>query len=87
MSGGLRINPVSVIVFAAAGVWVYFYSKDKAWLLMRRLRRTPARLAILCAILPLPFLFIFLLDVFQHAGTQKTQAGSPPVSGIDGPPN
>jgi hypothetical protein len=78
MDFALRINPASVIMFAAIGVWVYFYSKDKPWLLRRWLRRTPAALGIACALLPFPFLFVFLWDFYRHIRRMNEEVNTPP---------
>jgi hypothetical protein len=68
MESGFTFNPVSAVLFAAVGVWAYFYSRTRPWLLTRRLRRTPASLAICCTILPFPFLFIFVMDIATLRG-------------------
>lgn len=65
MEFSTTFNPVSSVIFAIVGIGVYFYVQDKPWLLTRWARRTPLALAVLCAILPFPFLFVFVWDVYS----------------------
>ncbi|MGL4743179.1 MAG: hypothetical protein ACRCZD_10490 [Phycicoccus sp.] len=70
MESGFTVNPTSAVVFAAIGIWVWFFSRDKPWLLRRWFSRSPVSLGVFCAVLPFPFLFVFLWDLYRHGHSE-----------------
>ncbi|MGL4743686.1 MAG: hypothetical protein ACRCXL_04775 [Dermatophilaceae bacterium] len=70
MESGFTVNPTSAVVFTAIGIGVWFFSREKSWLLSRPLSRSPVSLGIFCAVLPFPFLFVFLWDMYRHGRSE-----------------
>ena len=76
MDVGLEFRPTSAVLFVAAGVAVFLYASSHPELPRRWFGRRPLMLAVACAVLPMPFLVVFLFDVALARSHAASRASS-----------